>query len=60
VHIFLAEDLRHTGAQELDEDEFLEVSLVLPREALRGMGKAPYVHALMGSALSLYLREYPV
>jgi 8-oxo-dGTP pyrophosphatase MutT (NUDIX family) len=59
VHIFLAEELRHTGAQELDEDEFLEVSFVMPQEVLRGMGKAPFVHALMGSALALYLREYP-
>jgi 8-oxo-dGTP pyrophosphatase MutT (NUDIX family) len=60
VHIFLAEELRHTGAQDLDEDEFLEVCSVRPREALQGMGKAPFVHALMGSALSLYLREYPL
>jgi 8-oxo-dGTP pyrophosphatase MutT (NUDIX family) len=60
VHIFLAEDLHHTGAQELDEDEYLEVSSAMPREVLRGMGKAPYVHALMGSALALYLREYPL
>jgi 8-oxo-dGTP pyrophosphatase MutT (NUDIX family) len=60
VHIFLAEELRHTGAQELDEDEYLEVSFVMPREALRGMGKPPFVHALMGSALALYLREYPL
>jgi 8-oxo-dGTP pyrophosphatase MutT (NUDIX family) len=60
VHIFLAENLHHTGAQELDEDEYLEVSSVTPREVLRGMGKAPYVHALMGSALALYLREYPL
>jgi 8-oxo-dGTP pyrophosphatase MutT (NUDIX family) len=60
VHIFLAEELRHTGAQDLDEDEYLEVTSVKPREVLRGMGKAPYVHALMGSALALYLREYPL
>jgi 8-oxo-dGTP pyrophosphatase MutT (NUDIX family) len=60
VHIFLAEDLRHTGAQDLDEDEYLEVSPVKPREVFQGMGKAPYVHALMGGALALYLREYPL
>jgi 8-oxo-dGTP pyrophosphatase MutT (NUDIX family) len=59
VHIFLAEELLHTGAQDLDEDEYLEVCSIRPREVLRGMGKAPYVHALMGSALALYLREYP-
>jgi 8-oxo-dGTP pyrophosphatase MutT (NUDIX family) len=60
VHIFLAEDLRHTGSQELDEDEFIEVVRVKPRDLLQGMGQAPYVHALMGSALALYLRENPL
>jgi 8-oxo-dGTP pyrophosphatase MutT (NUDIX family) len=60
VHIFLAENLRHTGAQDLDEDEYLEVTPAKPREVLRGMGRAPYVHALMGSALALYLREFPL
>jgi 8-oxo-dGTP pyrophosphatase MutT (NUDIX family) len=59
VHIFLAEDLRFTGAQELDEDEYIETLLVNPRELIEGMGRPPYVHALMGSALTLYLREYP-
>lgn len=60
VHIFLAENLRHTGAQDLDEDEYLEVKPVKAPEVLRGMGKPPYVHALMGSALALYLQEYPL
>jgi 8-oxo-dGTP pyrophosphatase MutT (NUDIX family) len=60
VHIFLAEDLRYTGAQELDEDEYLEAVPVKPLEVFRGMGKAPYIHALMGGALALYLREYPL
>jgi 8-oxo-dGTP pyrophosphatase MutT (NUDIX family) len=60
VHIFLAEDLRYTGSQELDEDEFIEVARVKPREILQGMGRPPYVHALMGSALALYLKENPL
>jgi 8-oxo-dGTP pyrophosphatase MutT (NUDIX family) len=60
VHIFLAEDLRHTGAQNLDEDEYLEVIPVKAGEVFRDMGRPPYVHALMGSALALYLREYPL
>jgi 8-oxo-dGTP pyrophosphatase MutT (NUDIX family) len=59
VHIFLAEDLRYTGSQELDEDEFIEVVRVTPREMLRGLGQVPYIHALTGSALALYLRENP-
>ncbi|MDR3146003.1 MAG: NUDIX hydrolase [Treponema sp.] len=58
VHIFLAEDLRFTGAQDLDEDEYIETLRVKPRDLIEGMGRPPYVHALMGSALTLYLREY--
>jgi 8-oxo-dGTP pyrophosphatase MutT (NUDIX family) len=60
VHIFLAENLSFTGAQELDDDEYIEVLRVKPRELVEGMGRPPYVHALMGSALALYLREYPI
>jgi len=54
VHFFLAEELIDTGKQELDEDEFVEVEIVDAEEATKGMGKPPYVHALMGTALSLY------
>jgi 8-oxo-dGTP pyrophosphatase MutT (NUDIX family) len=59
VHIFLAEDLHFTGAQALDEDEYIEVVRVKPRELIEGMGRPPYVHALMGSALALYLKDHP-
>lgn len=55
VHIFLAEDLVNTGRQHLDADEFVEVELVSPETVCKGMGKPPYIHALMGSALALYL-----
>jgi 8-oxo-dGTP pyrophosphatase MutT (NUDIX family) len=54
VHFFLAEDLINTGKQNLDEDEYVEVVLVDEDEVIQGMGKPPYVHALMGTALSLY------
>ena len=54
VHFFLAEDLTDTGKRELDEDEFVEVELIDTDEVIKGMGKAPYVHALMGTALALY------
>lgn len=57
VHFFLAEDLTDTGRQALDEDEFVEVELVDMEEVKKGMGRAPYVHALMGTALALYNRE---
>jgi 8-oxo-dGTP pyrophosphatase MutT (NUDIX family) len=57
VHFFLAEDMVSTGKQNLDSDEFVEVELVDIEEVLQGMGKAPYVHALMGSALTLYFKS---
>ncbi|MDR0442420.1 MAG: NUDIX hydrolase [Treponema sp.] len=54
VHFFLAEELSGAGKQNLDEDEFVEVALVDTSEVIQGMGKPPYVHALMGTALALY------
>ncbi|MDR2149821.1 MAG: NUDIX hydrolase [Spirochaetaceae bacterium] len=54
VHIFLAEDL-HADRQNLDTDEYLAVELVPIEEVRAGMGKTPYVHALMASALLLFL-----
>lgn len=56
VYFFLAEDFIE-GKQNLDEDEFVEVTFVDAEEVIKGMGKAPYVHALMGTALSLYLQD---
>ena len=56
VHFFLAEGLVNTGSQDLDADEFVEVELVDIKTVCQGMGKPPYVHALMGSALALYLQ----
>ena len=53
VHFFLAEGLVNTGKQNLDADEFIDVELVSVEEVIKGMGKPPYVHALMGSALAL-------
>jgi 8-oxo-dGTP pyrophosphatase MutT (NUDIX family) len=57
VHFFLAGELVDTGRQHLDVDEFVEVELVDIKEVLQGMGKPPYVHALMASALTLYLQQ---
>jgi len=56
VHFFLAEDLS-SGRQNPDEDEYVEVALVNPEDVIKGMGKEPYIHALMGSALVLYFNE---
>ncbi|GHV25057.1 DNA mismatch repair protein MutT [Spirochaetia bacterium] len=56
VHIFLAGDLRPLDKQELDDDEYVEVELVPIRDVFQGLGRPPYVHALMASAYCLYLQ----
>ena len=56
VHFFLAEHLTFSGSQNLDEDEYVAVTLADTDEVRQGMGQPPYIHALMGSALSLYYR----
>jgi len=54
VHFFLAEDLIAIGKQNLDEDEYIEVALADVEEVCQGMGRPPYIHGLMASALALY------
>jgi 8-oxo-dGTP pyrophosphatase MutT (NUDIX family) len=56
AHIFLAGDLRPLATQDLDDDEYLEVERVPVRELFQGLGRPPYVHALMASAYCLYLQ----
>ncbi|HCM26696.1 MAG TPA: NUDIX hydrolase [Treponema sp.] len=56
VHVFLAMGTMRSGEQELDDDEYVDFELVPKKAVLAGMGRAPYVHALMASALVLYLR----
>ena len=55
VHFFLALDLKAPVKQELDEDEYIKVETVPWREVFLGMGKAPHIHAIMGTAMALYL-----
>jgi len=57
VHFFLAQELTNCGKQSLDEDEYVEVELVNADEVIQEMGKEPYIHALMGSALALYRKN---
>ena len=57
VHFFLAEDLTPPAEQELDEDEYVEVTALAQEEVISKLGKPPYIHALMGTALSLYLTQ---
>ncbi|GMO47891.1 MAG: NUDIX hydrolase [Termitinemataceae bacterium] len=54
VYFFLAQDLVKDGDQKLDADEFVNVQLVDCNKVICGMGKPPYIHSLMASALCLY------
>jgi 8-oxo-dGTP pyrophosphatase MutT (NUDIX family) len=56
VHFFLAEDLTPLESQDLDEDEFVDVEVIPVEKVARGLGRPPYIHALMGSAYALYLQ----
>ena len=56
THFFLAEDLVDTGKRKLDIDEYVETELVSVDTVIQGMGRAPYIHSLMGSAITLYLQ----
>ncbi|MDR1836192.1 MAG: NUDIX hydrolase [Treponema sp.] len=57
VHFFLAENLSGDGKQNLDDDEYVETALIDSDEVIQGIGKEPYIHALMGTALALYSRQ---
>jgi len=59
VHFFLAEDLADQGKRNLDEDEFVEVELVDIDRAINGMGREPFIHALMGTAAAMYRQQRP-
>jgi 8-oxo-dGTP pyrophosphatase MutT (NUDIX family) len=54
VHFFLAEDLSPLDNQDLDDDEYVDVEIVPRRTVFQNTGRAPYIHALMASALALY------
>jgi 8-oxo-dGTP pyrophosphatase MutT (NUDIX family) len=55
VFFFIAEDLKNGGRQNLDEDEYMTVETAAEEEVIKKMGRPPYIHALMGTALGLYL-----
>lgn len=56
-HIYLAEELIPTGEQELDDDELLTYQLSPIDDVIRSYGRGEYVHALMGTAIALYLQH---
>ena len=55
-HVYLAQELTPTGAQALDDDELLTYELRPVDEVLASYGTGEYTHALMGTAIALYLK----
>ena len=56
VHFYLAQELQATGKQHLDNDEFINCMELTKAEVLDGMGTEAFPHAIMGMALSLYIK----
>ena len=57
AHFFIAENLSDTGGRKPDSDEYIKTEHVDIEEVIKGMGKRPFIHALMGGALVLYLQD---
>ena len=57
VFIFLAEDLVETGVQHLDRDEMINVIELTENQVIDGMGTAEFPHALMATAMMLYVKH---
>lgn len=57
VHFFLAEDLTPTGIQDLDNDELINYIEVSKNEVLELAGTEQFPHALMGTALLMYIKH---
>ncbi len=56
-HIYCAKDLENTHSLNLDDDEYVLSTAVPIREVCDNMGKKPYSHALMATALMLYVQN---
>ncbi|MDR2792455.1 MAG: NUDIX hydrolase [Treponema sp.] len=54
IHFFLAEELSLLSSQRLDEDEYVDMELVPIEKVMENIGKKPYIHALVGTALALW------
>ena len=57
VSFCLAEELVQTQTQSLDPDEVLTYSLVPQKDVINSFCTGEYMHALMGTALALYMRR---
>jgi 8-oxo-dGTP pyrophosphatase MutT (NUDIX family) len=56
VHFFLADDITVAGDLRPDKDEFITAERISAEEVMRGVGRPPYIHALMATALCFYMR----
>ena len=56
-HVFLAQDLQFTGSQNLDHDEFINCIQIDKKDVVEAMGSSEFPHALMASALFLYMKH---
>lgn len=57
IHFFAAKNPEKTGEQDLDDDEFVKVESVSAQDVFHKLGSPPYIHALIGSALVLYMQS---
>ncbi len=57
LHVYSAKQLTNTKIRNLDEDEYVRFQAIPVREVKANMGKAPYTHALMGTALMYYIQN---
>ena len=56
VYVYLAEELVKDGVQKLDADEHVAYRRIAKKEVIAKMGSEEYPHAIMTSALGLYLK----
>jgi len=54
-HFFAAADLKSTGKQELDSDEYVDYFEIPKNEVIESMASEDYHHALMAAALLKYI-----
>lgn len=56
-HVYLAKDLKFTGKQNLDDDEYINCIELDKEEVIAQMGGKDFCHGLMAAALFLYLKH---
>ncbi len=57
LHVYGVKNCINTHKRNLDDDEYVSFQAIPTKEVLANMGKKPYVHALMSTALLLFLQN---